>query len=152
MEHSNEKQQKTMKFLSIISLILLVATLIVSFLALQQSYSTQATQSRELKEVRKLLKENGSGNGVSDIYTFEVYYAPSTKVADSMRADWKTNKETKLVFVKARGRVEAKEVAMNQQKIDEAQILHVVNPDGTDNDGWVPPIYRYNVQSNTNQQ
>ncbi|MGY0183718.1 hypothetical protein [Lactococcus petauri] len=61
-----------------------------------------------------------------------------------MKANFETHPNTLRVFVEASSRMEAKQEAMNRQHIDEVQILHIVNPDGTSKDGWWPPLRNVN--------
>ncbi|WP_270323781.1 hypothetical protein [Lactococcus petauri] len=115
-------------------LILLVLTAVI--------FPQNRESVKRLTAIEEKWKEQGQG-GIGK-YTFLVYYAPSPEEAEGMKANFETHPNTLRVFVEASSRMEAKQEAMNRQHIDEVQILHIVNPDGTSKDGWWPPLRNVN--------
>lgn len=129
---------KVWKILISLAGFLLVVTLVMTAMIF--------TQNRE--SVKRLTaieeKQEEQGQGGIGTYTFLVYYAPSLEEVEGMKVDFETNPATLRVFVEASSRMEAKQEAMNRQRIDDGQILHIVNPDGTSKDGWWPPVPNMN--------
>ncbi len=116
---------------SIVILVLLVLTTMI--------FTQNRESVKRLTAIEEKWEEQGQG-GIGK-YTFLVYYAPSPEEAEGMKANFETHPNTLRVFVEASSRMEAKQEAMNRQHIDEVQILHIVNPDGTSKDGWWPPTH-----------
>jgi hypothetical protein len=133
-----KKMSKVGKILISLSGVLLVTILVMTAVVFTQNRESM----KKLTAIEEKWEEQGQG-GIGT-YTFLVYYAPSLEEVESMKTNFETNPDTLRVFVEASSRIEAKQEAMNRQHIDEAQILHIVNPDGTSKDGWWPPVRNMN--------
>ncbi|GFH41977.1 hypothetical protein Hs30E_05280 [Lactococcus hodotermopsidis] len=141
-DNTEQKQAYRNKGLISAAFILLIVLLLVNLSVLNQVKKVVKSDTANAKILKKLWDEEQNGRGENGLqsYTFEVYYAPSTKEAPTMKENWQTNPDTKLTFVEATSRVAAREATMNKEKIDDSQILAVVNPDGTTTDGWMAPV------------
>ena len=74
---------------------------------------------------------------------------PSPEEVESMKTNFLSvsylmSETFSLSLVRAASQSPSKQEAMNRQHIDEAQILHIVNPDGTSKDGWWPQVRNMN--------